>query len=128
MTIKRWLVVSALTLTSLYAGSASADYACFVHFRPGASVLGNSGFIQLTLYDQPNCTGNFLYTKWYCSEGATDNKCASSSMYRLTSSSAATFAAMLRDAIVDDQQLSISTVTCNGGGAGCLGTVSWGPY
>ena len=70
--IAAFVLVSALAL-----GSARADagYPCTVRYDPRPSTDGNLGYLTVTLYSGPGCTGTFQGVGGFCSEGATDAFC-----------------------------------------------------
>jgi hypothetical protein len=117
---KKKIALSALSLAlaSLFSGAASADYICSTNWKHyGGSSSGSGGFIQMSVYSGPGCTGSFVGTKYLCSTGATNVGCAAS--FLRTELQIMTEAPMLRAAADTDQRVGFTTSTCVGGGSGC---------
>jgi hypothetical protein len=110
---------------SLSTGVASAtyDHVCWMRLTPGSGSLGTAGYIQVTVYTQPNCAGSYVGSYSLCSGGATSSACASSTTFRYSEALLAAQYQALRAAQAADQPVTISSTTCIGGTAGCAGSV-----
>jgi hypothetical protein len=116
------MVAGALALPSI----ASADYVCSASRLGGvnvASTYGKFGSLSFTTYTGPACTGSYVGSYYFCSEGGTFTGCSSSVYANLTDASLAALSSDLITAAREGQRVTVPTSTCNGGAAGCAGRV-----
>lgn len=107
---------------------ASADYGypCYFRYLPSYSgTLGSDGYILVSFYSQPACSGSFVASKYICSTGATSNSCPSSSVFYNNGTGLGNLAILLQNAVLEGQKTYYSTTACNGGGSGCLGYINF---
>jgi hypothetical protein len=115
------VLVAAITAPSI----AKADFVCSTFYLPGASILGDEGYVSATYYSSPGCAGSYLYSKQYCSAGANTAACASSPSYRYDRASLVGLVEALRAAAEAGQRVYAYTTGCFFGGTGCGSVVSF---
>lgn len=114
--------ILVFTCMSLAATAVSASYICNLQYEAGNSSYGNYGNIQFDIGQTTECSAfPFpLISGRFCSTGATNSSCATSSIYRFTSADqTATFFAVMLEALERDTPLTLVTASCIGGGGGC---------
>jgi hypothetical protein len=105
---------------------AKAEYVCTVRYYPSTTTgYGNEGYILLTTYSAPNCSGTFDATSYVCSPGATSTSCVSSTAYRYDRQSILAVYQSLQRAAAADQGVDVNAVTCNGGSGSCFSSVGF---
>jgi hypothetical protein len=104
-------IAAALSLLSLFAVEKSAHaaggtgYACSVQYFPLTGTYGNYGYVSVTLYSGPSCSGSNLGVNFFCSSGASATYSCSQYVY-----SEATLMALfnsLRSAAATNQKMFI---------------------
>ena len=119
---KKLIGTLAALMIMAAAGPASAEYICRWNWVPSSGGLGSSGYIQMTDYTGPSCTGTFLKTWVMCSSGAsaTSGSCPSSTSYHFTITQMSAMAAAISHAALWNTRVTWAATTCNGGASGCL--------
>src|SRR5262245_21913625 len=125
---RRSVCLAAFAMISLSAGAASAatgNYVCSAAYVPGSSSVGSHGYVTVTVFSGPDCTGTFLGGFFLCSSNATSSVCSNQSTYLATSDSEiATMATKVIDAAQWNMPVTVDTTSCIGGGFGCVKQVN----
>jgi hypothetical protein len=90
---------------------------------PGSGSVGNDGYVYVSMYSQPNCTGSFVHSGFLCSAGATHTGCAGSTGFRYNVPGLMAHLRSMQSAAAADQRIEVTTVACVGGGSGCFGYI-----
>jgi hypothetical protein len=109
-------VFSACVLGSSFAHAA---YVCEVYYTPSSTTMGSDGWLMVSLYTAPNCSGSFHATRYYCGGTVTSTLCANSTNFRYNTAKLMGFLTAIQQAAMNDQQVVDVTSSCIGGGSGC---------
>jgi hypothetical protein len=111
----------------LATGEASADYLCqLTYYAKSGTPQGTDGFVRITTYTGPSCTGTFVGTYYLCTANANSPVCTNIPLYQHDRSSLQTTFLALQHASAMDQRVTVSvTNNCYMGGSGCLAIVNF---
>lgn len=116
---------ATVVLGALWSADALASYPCQVTYHPNSSIWGSYGYILLSWYSGPNCSGTQEGGSYICSSGATYAYCASSS-YHYPNTVILTLWENLQRAAADNQKIQINKGTCiNSAYSSCITTVTF---
>ncbi len=78
----RALVLVGGLLLAREASASVSGYICQVAYDPNTSgSTGNYGYVYVTVYSSPGCTGTYQGGGYFCSSGATSASCALTNLY-----------------------------------------------
>jgi hypothetical protein len=105
-------VLGTFAALSFASGAARANYVCEAVHVPAGTSLGASGYVYATLYSEPNCTGTYWGTRYFCSPTPTMSLCASSANYHHDQAELIALFAGLQRAIIHDTFVTVWSTTC----------------
>ncbi|MDZ4696076.1 MAG: hypothetical protein SGI86_13085 [Deltaproteobacteria bacterium] len=127
--MKRFLLALALLmLTSVAARTAEASfygYVCDVtHYKYGGegSMWGTSGFIDVSFYSGPHCTGSYVGYHYYCSKEAYAPWCASDASRLLSEAEVSSLRNELLESGRWGNYVSSYDTACRGGSPNLCGS------
>lgn len=116
----------ALTAWLLPLQALASDYVCYTKFIPNNVAIGpEGGYLYFSIYDGPNCTGAYQYTKYLCSTGSYSPLCADSDYYKYSAAQLLSVFSALRSASVDGTHVTVQLATCEGGGPDCGAAINF---
>lgn len=102
-------------LPSLAAAGTTTAYICAIQPVQNFAPFGEAGGAIMTIYSEPNCSGNNLGNVNYCSKGATDVRCPSLQVYLPTTSTMGATLEMFHSGGIDGTKFLFYTSPCTGG-------------
>lgn len=112
------VILGLVLLGSSIATTAVADYICYTRLTPSTASKGDFGYVRVTRYTGPDCSGSFVATDYLCSDGATSSTCANANYHYSETGLHAVFEATRSAAQLDSTVTRVSA-TCMSGGGSC---------